>query len=144
MTQNGMNDKGFAARLSNTCDTMHCAQEPPGECKSRGGYKSQRRLMKGMVIELAHGNSVTVVAQMYDVSRIMQVPRDHQEITRLEGRYKSQGGLKEGMVIELANGESAMVVSMKDNVVAIDANNMMAGKTRSFEVTLQHIEPANR
>jgi len=97
-----------------------------------------------MVTELAHGNSVTVVAQMDDMCHTMQVPRDHQEITRLEGRYKSQGGLKEGMVIELANGESAMVVAMKDDVVAIDANNMMAGKTRSFEVTLQHIEPANR
>ncbi len=73
----------------------------------------------------------------------LQVPRDHQEITRLEGRYKSQGGLTEGMLVELANGQSAMIVAMKDDVVQIDANNMMAGRTRTFEVTLQHIEPAN-
>ena len=139
-----MADKGFAAKLGITCEAMRRAQGPPGECKRRGGYKSQGRLTDSMVIEFAHGNSVTVVAHMDDVSHIMQVPRDHQEIARLEGRYKSQGGLKEGMVIELANGESAMVVAMKDDVVAIDANNMMAGKTRSFEVTLQHIEPANR
>ena len=74
---------------------------------------------------------------------IMQVPRNHQEITRLEGRYKNQGGLSEGMVVELANGESAMIVALKDDAVHIDANNMMAGRTRTFEVTLQHIEPAN-
>lgn len=74
----------------------------------------------------------------------MQVPREHQEIVRLEGRYKSQGGLKEGMVVELANGESAIVVDLKDESVQIDANNMMAGKTRTFEVMLQSIEPANQ
>ena len=73
-----------------------------------------------------------------------QVPREHQEILRLEGRYKSQGGLKEGMVVELANGESAMVVALTDDAVQIDANNMMAGKTMTFEVTLQRIEPAKR
>ena len=73
----------------------------------------------------------------------MQVPRDHQEVTRLEGRYKSQGGLKDGMLVELANGESAMIVALRDDVVQIDANNMMAGRTRTFEVTLHHIEPAN-
>ena len=73
---------------------------------------------------------------------MLQVPRDHQEVARLEGRYKSQGGLKEGMVVELANGESAMVVDLKDDAVQIDANNMMAGKTRTFEITLQRIEPA--
>ena len=79
-----------------------------------------------------------------DVHLTAQVPREHQEIVRLEGRYKSQGGLKEGMVVELANGESAMVVALKDDAVQMDANNMMAGKTRTFEVTLQHIEPAKR
>ena len=73
---------------------------------------------------------------------MLQVPRDHQEVARLEGRYKSQGGLKEGMVVELANGESAMVVALKDDAVQIDANNMMAGKSRTFEITLQRIEPA--
>ena len=35
---------------------------------------------------------------------LAQVPRDHEEVIRLEGRYKNQGGLKEGMVVELANG----------------------------------------
>ena len=65
---------------------------------------------------------------------MLQVPRDHQEVARLEGRYKSQG--------ELANGESAMVVALKDDAVQIDANNMMAGKSRTFEITLQRIEPA--
>ena len=69
----------------------------------------------------------------------LQVPRDHEEIARLEGRYKNQGGLKEGMVVELANGASAIVVGLSDEAVRIDANNMMAGKTRTFEVMLLDI-----
>jgi FKBP-type peptidyl-prolyl cis-trans isomerase 2 len=62
----------------------------------------------------------------------------------LEGRYKNQGGLQEGLVVELANGASAMVVDVSESSVKIDANNMMAGKTRTFEVTLVDIEPAAR
>lgn len=72
------------------------------------------------------------------------MPKDHAEITRLEGRYKNQGGLKEGLVVELANGASAVVVDVSDDAVKLDANNMMAGKTRTFEVTLVEIEPAKR
>ena len=91
------------------------------------------------------GASLHCIIKLFpDVYLTAQVPREHQEIVRLEGRYKSQGGLKEGMVVELANGESAMVVALKDDAVQMDANNMMAGKTRTFEVTLQHIEPAKR
>lgn len=74
----------------------------------------------------------------------LQVPREHEEIARLEGRYKNQGGLKEGMVVELANGASAIVVGVSEEAVRIDANNMMAGKTRTFEVRLLDIEPARR
>lgn len=63
---------------------------------------------------------------------------------RLDGRYKNQGGLQDGLVVELSNGASAMVVAVTDDVVKIDANNMMAGKRRIFEVTLLSIEPAQR
>ena len=73
-----------------------------------------------------------------------QVPRDHEEIIRLEGRYKNQGGLMEGMVVELANGASAVVAKVSEAAVCIDVNNMMAGKTRTFEVKLLDIEPAQR
>ncbi|BDA47526.1 probable FKBP-type peptidyl-prolyl cis-trans isomerase MJ0 [Coccomyxa sp. Obi] len=73
-----------------------------------------------------------------------EVPRDHEEMLRLEGRYKNQGGLQDGLVVELSNGASAMVVAVTDTVVKIDANNMMAGKRRIFEVTLLSIEPAQR
>lgn len=72
------------------------------------------------------------------------MPRDHAEIQRLEGRYKSHGGLQDGLLVELSNGASAMVVAVTDDVVKIDANNMMAGKRRIFEVTLLNIEPAQR
>ncbi len=71
-----------------------------------------------------------------------QVPRDHEEMQRLDGRYKNQGGLQDGLVVELSNGASAVVVAVTDDVVKIDANNMMAGKRRIFEVTLLSIEPA--
>lgn len=71
-----------------------------------------------------------------------QVPRDHEEMQRLDGRYKNQGGLQDGLVVELSNGASAVVVAVTDDAVKIDANNMMAGKRRIFEVTLLSIEPA--
>ena len=70
-----------------------------------------------------------------------QVPREHPEIARLEGRYKSQGGLRDGMLVELANGETALVVAIGKQSVRLDANNMMAGKSRVFELELVALEP---
>jgi FKBP-type peptidyl-prolyl cis-trans isomerase 2 len=52
----------------------------------------------------------------------------------------SHGGLKEGMVVELANGSMALVMSCGEEEVVLDANNMMAGKTLSFEVQLLSVE----
>ncbi len=38
------------------------------------------------------------------------------------------------MIVELANGSLAVVVEVADDVVKLDANNMMAGKTLVFEL----------
>jgi FKBP-type peptidyl-prolyl cis-trans isomerase 2 len=48
--------------------------------------------------------------------------------------------LKEGLVVELANGSMALVMSCSEEEVVLDANNMMAGKTLSFEVQLLSVE----
>ena len=69
------------------------------------------------------------------------MPHDHQEVVRLEGRYKNVGGLSEGMLVELANGATAMVVKLSPEGVTLDANSMMAGKTRVFELELVGIVP---
>ena len=68
------------------------------------------------------------------------MPRTHPEIERLEGRYRSQGGLKEGMLVELANADTALVVALGEASVRLDANNMMAGKSRVFELELVALE----
>lgn len=75
---------------------------------------------------------------------LFKVPRGHEEVQRLEGRYKNVGGLKEGLVVELANGSNAMVLDVKDDIVQLDANNMMAGQILMFELELVSIEPANQ
>ncbi|KAL0032927.1 hypothetical protein WJX77_006944 [Trebouxia sp. C0004] len=72
---------------------------------------------------------------------LFNVPRQHEEVQRLEGRYKNVGGLKEGLVVELANGSNAMVLDVKDDVVQLDANNMMAGQILMFELELVSIDP---
>jgi FKBP-type peptidyl-prolyl cis-trans isomerase 2 len=74
----------------------------------------------------------------------LQVPRDHPEVQRLEGRYKNVGGLAEGLVVELANGKPAAVVEVTDELVRLDANAMLAGKTRFFELELVAVEPPSQ
>lgn len=71
---------------------------------------------------------------------LFNVPRQHEEVQRLEGRYKNVGGLKEGLVVELTNGSNAMILDVKDDVVQLDANNMMAGQILMFELELVSIE----
>ena len=75
------------------------------------------------------------------MATLRQVPREHPEIERLEGRYRSQGGLRDGMLVELANGDTALVVAAGERSVRLDANNMMAGKARVFELELVALEP---
>ncbi len=55
----------------------------------------------------------------------------------------SQGGVHEGLIAELSNGGLALVVECTD-VVTLDANSMMAGKTLLFEIELLNIEKDSR
>jgi FKBP-type peptidyl-prolyl cis-trans isomerase 2 len=52
----------------------------------------------------------------------------------------SQGGIQEGAVVELSNGGMALVVQADDEVVVLDANNMLAGNVLDFELELVDIE----
>ncbi len=81
-----------------------------------------------------------LTGSMHQWATRLQVPRTHPEIERLEGRYRSQGGLKEGMLVELANSDTALVVALGEASVRLDANNMMAGKSRVFELELVALE----
>ncbi|MEW5301258.1 MAG: hypothetical protein WDW36_004128 [Sanguina aurantia] len=91
---------------------------------------------------LAVGQTTVIEAEggPWKPDLLFSVPEDHPEITRLQGRYKNQGGLKDGMIIELANGGIAAVISMTGGVIKIDANNMLAGKTLTFELEVVKIE----
>jgi FKBP-type peptidyl-prolyl cis-trans isomerase 2 len=71
---------------------------------------------------------------------LFAVPRDHEEIQRLEGRYRSQGGVQEGLVVELSNGGMAVVVKCGEDAVVLDANSMLAGKMLTFELELILLE----
>ncbi|KAI7842806.1 hypothetical protein COHA_003552 [Chlorella ohadii] len=71
---------------------------------------------------------------------LFMVPREHEEIQRLEGRYKNMGGLKEGLVIQLSNGGMALVVKEDEASVTLDANNMLAGKSLLFQLELVAID----
>eukprot|EP00803_Ostreobium_quekettii_P004120 evm.model.scf_281.5 EVM.evm.TU.scf_281.5 scf_281:56694-60434(+) len=95
----------------------------------------------GAVRGVGKGEMVVLEAQGGEWKKdlLFTVPREHQEILRLEGRYKNHGGLKEGMVVELANGGMAMVVEMTEGEIKLDANNMMAGRNLTFELEVVDI-----
>ena len=59
-------------------------------------------------------------------------------MARLAGRSKNVGGLAPGLVVELANGAKALIVAIDagSGDVTIDANDMLAGKARVFELEL--------
>jgi FKBP-type peptidyl-prolyl cis-trans isomerase 2 len=44
------------------------------------------------------------------------------------------------MIVELANGSLAVVVGLSEDTVKLDANNMMAGKTLTFELEVVSID----
>lgn len=74
---------------------------------------------------------------------LFKIPREHEEIQRLEGRYKSQGGLEPGMIVELSNKSVAFVAQMDDSTVTLDCNSMMAGKEFTIELELTDLEKSS-
>lgn len=99
-----------------------------------------------LVRGLAPGESTSLTAagDPWTPDLCWRVPADHPEIARLSGRYQNQGGLAPGLVVELANGARAVVLKIDeaDGAVTLDANDMLAGKTRVFELELVSIEGA--
>jgi FKBP-type peptidyl-prolyl cis-trans isomerase 2 len=91
---------------------------------------------------LAVGERAEIEAEggAWDPARLFTVPREHEEVQRLEGRYKNHGGLREGLVVELANGAHALVVAADEASVQLDANSMLAGKKVVFELELVGLE----
>jgi len=91
---------------------------------------------------LAEGQTTVIEASggKWQRELLFDVPRSHPEVERLEGRYKNHGGLREGLVVELANGQLAVVVEAGPEGIKIDANNMMAGKTLSFELEVVRVD----
>jgi len=94
-----------------------------------------------LVRGLAPGESTSLAAQgePWSPDKCWKVPADHPEIERLSGRYKSVGGLARGLVVELANGARAVIGDIDDDGVTIDANDMLAGRSRVFELELVSI-----
>ena len=92
---------------------------------------------------LAVGETTSLEAEggEWDPSLLFTVPADHPEVERLAGRYKNVGGLAEGLVVELANGARAVVTKLVEGQsVTLDANDMLAGRKRVFELTLVAID----
>lgn len=91
---------------------------------------------------LAVGDSVKIKAQGGEWKKdlLFVVPRDHEEVGRLENRYKNQGGLMPNQVVQLSNGGMAVVVETDDEKVILDANSMLAGKTLTFHLEMLSIE----
>jgi len=94
----------------------------------------------GVVRGLALGEKSTLRAEgePWTPDRCWRVPGDHPEVARLAGRSKNVGGLAPGLVVELANGAKALIVAIDagSGDVTIDANDMLAGKARVFELEL--------
>ena len=100
-------------------------------------YAAFDELVRG----LAPGESTSLAAQgeAWSPDKCWKVPGDHPEIERLQGRYKNVGGLAAGLVVELANGARAVVAAVDGDGVTIDANDMLAGRSRVFELELVSI-----
>ena len=90
---------------------------------------------------MGESTSLEAVGGEWDPSLLFTVPFDHPEVARLAGRYKNVGGLAEGLVVELANGSRAVITKLVEGEsVSLDANDMLAGRKRIFELTLVGIE----
>jgi len=53
----------------------------------------------------------------YDKALLFAVPREHEEVLRLEAEAAAAGGLKEGAVVVLSNGQAAVVRRLDESVV---------------------------
>eukprot|EP00899_Mesostigma_viride_P028485 jgi/Mesvir1/8821/Mv02722-RA.1 len=93
---------------------------------------------------LVEGQKVTIesIPDKWKEDMVFDVPRDHEEIARLEEvSIKETGaGLATGSLVVLANGEPAVVVGMTEDTVRIDANHPLADATVLFDIEVVSIE----
>ena len=52
----------------------------------------------------------------------------------------SSGGIQEGQIVELSNGGMALVVKSDEEIIVLDTNNVLAGKSLTFELELVGLE----
>ena len=76
----------------------------------------------------------------YDKELLFAVPRNHEEVLRLEAEAAASGGLKEGAVVQLANGQAAVIRRVADDGVLIDCNHPLAGAPLSFTLKVLALE----
>ena len=95
--------------------------------------------MRGLAV--GETTSLEAAGGQWDPALLFTVPASHPEVERLAGRYKNVGGLADGLVVELANGARAVVTKLVEGEsVTLDANDMLAGRKRIFELTLVGID----
>jgi FKBP-type peptidyl-prolyl cis-trans isomerase 2 len=129
----------------NTIETSRTSGEPAtfeigaGDIVGNELFEAFDEAVRGLTV----GETIGIKADgpAWTEELLFNVPVDHPEIERMNGRYKNQGGVHEGLIAELSNGGMAVVVKVdEDNdVVQLDANSMMAGKTLIFELELLDI-----
>lgn len=133
-----LNDKGEILETSKTAEEPTTFEVGAGDIVGNQLFEAFDEAVRGLSV----GESIGIKADggEWKEELVFKVPRDHPEIQRMEGRYKNQGGVQEGLIAELSNGGLALVMECSDDIITLDANSMMAGKTLLFELELLHIE----
>jgi FKBP-type peptidyl-prolyl cis-trans isomerase 2 len=133
-----LNDQGEVIDSSKTAGEPTTFEVGAGDIVGNQLFEAFDEAVRG----LSPGETIGIKADggPWQEELLFKVPREHPEIQRMEGRYKNQGGVQEGLIAELSNGGLALVVECTDDVVTLDANSMMAGKTLLFELELLHVE----
>lgn len=102
-------------------------------------YQAFDAVVRGLAV--GETTSLEAAGGEWDPGLLFTIPAAHPEVARLAGRYKNVGGLAEGLVVELANGARAVVTKLVEGEsVTLDANDMLAGRKRVFELTLVGID----
>ena len=133
-----LNEQGEVLETSKTADEPTTFEVGAGDIVGNQLFEAFDEAVRGLSV----GESLGIKADggEWKEELLFQVPRDHPEVQRMEGRYKNQGGVQKGLLAELSNGGLALVIECTDDLVTLDANSMMAGKTLVFELELLNID----
>ena len=133
-----LNEQGDVLETSKTAEEPTTFEVGAGDIVGNQLFEAFDEAVRGLTV----GETIGIKANggEWNEELVFKVPRDHPEIQRMEGRYKNQGGVHEGLIAELSNGGLALVIECTEDLVTLDANSMMAGKTLLFELELLNIE----